>query len=245
MTAPESRRRVLVVADSLCFHGPQRPEMLDHPRLFPNVMAEALDATVDVVARRGWTAREAWWALTEDPRVWSFALRHADAVVLAVGGMDYLPTVLPTFLREGMLYLRPPQLRRAVRTSYGKALPHLARLSRGRLRSLPQHLTDQYLSQCVNGIRTFRPDAAIVGIIPPPHSAPLYGRVTDGHPAAVSAALAWGGREGVPMADLPSVVGPNLARGLANPDGMHYGWESHGAIGVLLAETIRSCPQWT
>ncbi len=36
--------RVLIVADSLAFHGPQRPEPLTHPGLYPNVMAARLAA---------------------------------------------------------------------------------------------------------------------------------------------------------------------------------------------------------
>src|SRR5439155_22730411 len=35
-------RRVLVLADSLAFHGPERAELLTHPSLYPNAMARAL-----------------------------------------------------------------------------------------------------------------------------------------------------------------------------------------------------------
>src|SRR5205085_1356183 len=100
-------RRVLVLTDSLAFHGPERGELLTEPRIWPNVLARALPGAVDVVARRGWTARDAWWALTRDPQVYSVLLPRADVVVLAVGGMDYLPALLPTYLREGIPYLRP------------------------------------------------------------------------------------------------------------------------------------------
>src|SRR6266550_3875588 len=159
-------RRVLLLADSLAFHGPERGELLTHPGLYPNAMARALGADVraDVVARLGWTSRHAWEALTRDPDVYSVLLPRADAVVLAVGGMDYLPAILPTHLREGIRYLRPDWLRRAARAGLRTAQPHGARLTGGRWRTLPQRLTDDYLTRCVTGIRTFRPGVPVVGI---------------------------------------------------------------------------------
>ena len=174
---------LLVVADSLAFHGPERGELSTHPGLYGNVAAAALGTTLDLVARRGWTARDAWWALTKDPLVYSVLLPRAEAVLLAVGGMDYLPAVLPTYLREGIPYLRPPALRRAARTAYRAAQPVGARLTGGRWRTLPQALTDAYLSRCVGGIRYFHPGVPVLGILPPPHAAPLYGQVTAGHRA--------------------------------------------------------------
>jgi hypothetical protein len=234
---------LLVVADSLAFHGPERGELSTHPALFPNVAAAALGTTADVVARRGWTARDAWWALTRDPLVYSVLLPRAEAVLLAVGGMDYLPAVLPTYLREGIGYLRPPALRRAARRAYRAAQPVGARLTRGRWRTLPQSLTDDYLSCCVGGVRYYHPGTSVLGVLPPPHAAPLYGRVTTGHGPAVAAARAWGEREGVPMVDLPAIVGPHLAAGRRNPDGMHWGWACHAAVGEAVAEAVRSA--WT
>jgi diglucosylglycerate octanoyltransferase len=243
-------RTLLVIADSLAFHGPERGELLTHPGLFPNVAAAALTEAgcgpvrAEIVARRGWTARDAWEALTRDPRVYSFLLPDADGVLLAVGGMDYLPAVLPTHLREGIRYLRPPVVRRAARRAYLAAQPLGARLTRGRWRSLPQRLTDGYLSRCVYGIRYYHPGTPIFGVLPPPHSAPLYGRVIDGHGAAVDAARRWGQREGVPMVDLPAAVWPHLTAGEGNPDGMHWGWAGHTAAGIAIADVVRAHPDW-
>ena len=221
---------LLVVADSLAFHGPERGELATDPRLFGNVAAAELGTTLDLVARKGWTARDAWWALTRDPHVYS--------VLLAVGGMDYLPAVLPTYLREGIGYLRPPALHRAARSAYLAAQPVGARLLRGRWRTLPQRLTDSYLSRCVGGVRYYHPGVPVFGVLPPPHAAPLYGRVTAGHAPAVAAARAWGEREGVPMIDLPALVGPHL--GSFNPDGIHWGWAAHAAVGHAVAEAVRA-----
>jgi hypothetical protein len=240
---------VLLLADSLAFHGPGQAELLTHPDLYPNVLAAALSGpgrpvTVEVVARLGWTARDVWAALTRDPRVYSLLLPRADAVVLAVGGMDYLPTILPTHLREGIRYLRPAWLRRAVRAGYRAALPAGARLARGRWRTLPQRLTDDYLSRCLLGIRTFRPGVPVLGVLPPPHDAPSYGRVVAGHRRAVEAARRWGARERVPMLDLAALVEPYLAAGQLNPDGMHWPWDCHRDVGKALAEAVDNLSGW-
>lgn len=233
---------LLVVADSLAFHGPERGELSTDPRLFGNVAAAALGTTADLVARRGWTARDAWWALTRDPHVYSVLLPRAEAVLLAVGGMDYLPAVLPTYLREGIGYLRPPALHRAARAAYLAAQPVGARLTRGRWRTLPQRLTDSYLSLCVAGVRYYHPGVPVLGILPPPHCAPLYGRVTAGQAPAVAAARAWGAREGVPMVDLATVVAPYVGNGRGNPDGIHWGWDCHAVVGNAVAEAVRTAP---
>ncbi|MGI9064635.1 MAG: hypothetical protein ACR2FQ_12625 [Pseudonocardiaceae bacterium] len=97
---------MLVVADSPAFHGPERPEPADEPRLWPNVAAAALGGRAELVAGFGWSARDAWWALTRDPRVWAL-LPRIDALVLGVGSIDTLPSPLPTPLRERLRYVRP------------------------------------------------------------------------------------------------------------------------------------------
>jgi diglucosylglycerate octanoyltransferase len=231
--------RVLVVGDSLTFHGPKQPELLTHPGLYPNVLARELGVEIDVVARYGWTARDAWWALTKDPTAYSILLPRADAVVLGVGGMDSLPASLPTYLREGLAYIRPGWLRRRVRLAYHYAHPYVVRASGGRVRILPQVATDAYLTRCVRGIRHFRPDVPVVTMTPPPWEATYY-PVNRGHAGARSAALAWAEREQVPILDVEEIVARSLADGTANPDGMHWGWDVHAAVGVGLAGLIRS-----
>lgn len=229
---------LLVIADSLAFHGPEQAELLTHPGLWPNVAAAQLGVAVDVVARQGWTARDAWWALTKDPYVYSVLLPRAGAVVLAVGNMDHLPASIPTYLREGLAYLRPDRLRHAARRAYLAAHPRVVRLLRGRLRVLPQRLTDAYLSQCVQALRLLRPDLAIVGVVPPGFDSPYYGHVDRTHPPAVAAARAWGSRESVPLVDLDALAAAHLAEGRHNPDGMHWGWELHAEVGRSVAATV-------
>lgn len=65
-------REILVLSDSLAFHGPGMGELTTEPRLWPNVLAAALTAggaasSATIFGRRGWTARDAWFAVTRDP----------------------------------------------------------------------------------------------------------------------------------------------------------------------------------
>lgn len=226
--------RILLLGDSLTFHGPSEPLLLTDPRLFPNLLAVELDAEIDVVARLGWTTRDAWWAMTKDPRVWSILLPSADALVVTVGGMDHLPAAIPTYLREGIPYLRPGWLRRRVRSAYHAASPHVIRVTGGRLRQLPQAATDHYLTRIVEGARHYRPDLPVVVTAPSPYDARVYPSQRH-HGTAVAAAQRWGRRHAVPVVDLDPLVRPGLERGENNPDGMHWGWFTHQRVAAELA----------
>lgn len=242
---PGVGRNILFLTDSLAFHGPGMGELTTEPRLWPNVLAAALSTPeracrATILGRRGWTARDAWFALTRDPHLYSVLLPGADVVVLAVGGMDYLPTVVPAHLREGIRLLRPTPLRAAATALFRRAQPVGSVVLRGRWRTLPQSLTDHYLSRCVAGIRHFHPHIEIVAIVPPPHDAPSYGRVRTGHPPAVRAALDWGRREGVELLRLDEWVQPFLGTPGMNPDGLHWGWDCHRSVGEQAAARLRA-----
>jgi hypothetical protein len=235
-------RHVLVLGDSLSFHGPEKQEVLTHPGLYPNVCAAALarvDAPVaaDLLARPGWTARDGWWALTKDPRAWGVFVPRADALVIGVGQMDHLPAALPTWLREGIPYVRPGGLRRRTRAAYQRWAPGVIRATRGGLRQLPQPATDQYLSRIVQAMRHWHPGLPIVLLGPSPHGSPMY--PTDRHHApAVEAARRWADRTGVGFVDLDPIVAPSLRAGTGNPDGLHWAWQVHDAIGTALAGAL-------
>lgn len=231
---------LLVIGDSTAFHGPEQSELLTHPGLFPNVLGRLLGVQVDTIARLGWTARDAWWALTRDPYVYSVLLPRAEVVVLAVGGADHLPTALPTYLRNGLDHIRPGWLRRRAKKAYHLASPYVVRATGGRIRTLPQHVTDHYLTRCVEAIRAVHPGTTVVGIVPPPFDAWYFGNVTRTHAPAAAAHRAWGERHGVPLADLDEVVGPHLAAGTLNSDGMHWSWAAHEDVAKALAEAIRT-----
>jgi len=229
--------RLLVFGDSLSFQGPHSPCSADEPRLWPNLTAEALGGTADLVASGGWTARDAWWSMIGDPRVWA-DLKHADVVVLAVGSMDTLPSPLPTYLRGGLRYLRPSGVRRVVRKAYLAAQPRLAVALRGRPRVLPAKLTVHYLDRAVSALRVLRPDLPIVGVLPSVHRATSYGNVHTGRAETATAIASWARRTGVPLLDLAEVVGEHVLSGRGNPDGMHWGWEGHALVGKAMAALI-------
>ena len=235
-----ARRHVLVLGDSLSFHGPEQPHRPSDPRLYPNVMGAELgdDVGADLVARIGWTARDAWWALTKDPNVWGELLPRADALVLGVGQMDHLPAALPTWLREGIPFVRPGSLRRQVRRAYGAASPWVIRATGGRMRQLPQAATDHYLARIVQGVRAYRPGVPVVLLGPSPHAAATYPSHRH-HEPAVAAARRWAASHDAGLVDLDPIVAPSLRAGTGNPDGMHWAWEVHAAIGEALAAALR------
>ncbi|UJW32272.1 SGNH/GDSL hydrolase family protein [Saccharothrix sp. AJ9571] len=229
--------RLLVFGDSLSFHGPDHEYAADEPRLWPNRAADALGGTADLVAGFGWNARDLWWSLTGDPRVWA-DLHHADVVILAIGSMDTLPSPLPTYLRTGLRYLRPDRLRRVARQAYLAAQPRLAVAFRGRPAVLPAALTVRYLDMSVEALRALRPSLPIVGMLPSVHRAESYGRVHAARPAAAAAMTEWAQRREVPMLDLAEVVGEHVLGGHGNPDGMHWGWEGHASVGAEMAKLV-------
>jgi hypothetical protein len=237
---------LLVLGDSLAFHGPQRPEPADDPRLWPNIAAAALGARAEIVAGTGWTARHAWHALTSDPRVWA-VLPSVDALVLGVGGMDTLPSPLPTALRELIPVLRPERLRRRARAAYLRAQPVLAGtfaavLPGGGPVALPPRLTVQYLDRCRRAVLAVRPGLPVVAVVPPPHRAECYASVHPGREPAERATRAWAQACGVALLDLPALVTDHVLGGHGNPDGMHWGWEAHTAVGEACAGLLQGAP---
>jgi hypothetical protein len=243
-TPTPERRQILVLSDSLAFHGPGLGELSTEARLWPHVMASALTrrtglpATSVVYGRRGWLSRDAWFALTRDPHVFSVLLPAADTVVLAVGGMDYLPSVLPAHLREGIRLLRPPAVRRQATSALGWLQPRAARWSGGRIRTLSQASTDHYLGRCVQGIRHFHPSTRVLVAVPPPHTAASYGRVATAHPAAVRACLEWAERHDVEALRFDRWVADHLGTAGMNVDGIHWGWDCHRRVGEESAAVL-------
>ncbi len=226
--------KLLVLGDSLTFHGPDRAHPPSDPRLWPNIAG-----TSDVAAGVGWTARDAWWALTRDPVIWGEYLPRAQALVIAVGGMDALPAAVPTYLRQGIAYVRPGWMRRRVRSAYLNASPHIIRTLQGPLRQLPQKATDHYLSRIVQAVRTWHPELPILILTPPPHRAALY-PTQRFYADSVAACHAWGARTDVTVVDISDVVQQGLDGGTHNPDGMHWGWVTHADVGGMVGEATRS-----
>ncbi|WP_406282788.1 diglucosylglycerate octanoyltransferase [Nocardia sp. NBC_00881] len=227
---------LLVIADSLAYFGPKGGLPADDPRIWPNLVAAELDWDVELVGRIGWTCRDAYWALIGDPRVWA-AVPRAGAVVFAVGGMDTLPSPLPTALRELIRYVRPPAIRRAVRATYTWLQPKLSKL--GRPVALPPKVSVDYLEQSRNALAQLRPDLPVVAVLPSVHQCDAYGRVHSGREPAVKALRAWSGRTSVPLVDLAEAVRDNIFSGEANPDGIHWGWAGHTAVANAMVKTLQ------
>jgi hypothetical protein len=225
----------------LAFHGPERAEPADHPDIWPQVAARALGGSVELVAGIGWTARHAWHALTHDPRVWA-AVPRASALVLGVGGMDTLPSPLPTAVRELIPVLRPEPLRHRVRAGYVKAQPGLARLlgalPGGGPVALPPRLTVAYLERCRAAVTALRPGLPVVAFLPSVHRAADYGGVHAGRAAAERATREWAAAHGVRLLDTGTLVAAHVLGGHGNPDGMHWGWAAHRRVGETLAELL-------
>ena len=199
---------LFVVADSLAFHGPERIEQPTDDRLYPMVCARELGAEVDLVAREGWTARDAWWALTKDPMAYGVYLPRADYVVIGVGGMDQLPASIPTWLRDSLPYVRPGGLRRRLRRAYRDLTPGVIRATGGRLRQLPQDATDRYLTRIIQTVRVLRPDVPVVLVAPTPYRSPYYPSYR---------ASSW------PVSALVVIAGQDYRGGSPLPTGQRFG----------------------
>ena len=232
--------RLLVIGDSVSFHGPEHAAVLSEPRLWANVTAAGLGWEADIYGRVGWTARDVWWALKGDPYLTSVLIPRADVIVLAIGAFDHLPVIMPTYLREGIARIRPGSVRRVVRKAYSFAQSHGVKVTRDLFRVLPQAAVDRYLSRSVQALRSLHPQIQLIGWIPYEHASRYYGYVLDGHDTAVQAAKAWGIEHEVPMVDLDEIVTPHMRAGLGNPDGMHWGWQSHHAVGEMTEKIIRN-----
>lgn len=240
MSSEAARPTLLVIADSLAYFGPKGGLPADHPRIWPNLVAAELGWDVELIGRIGWTCRDAYWALIGDPRVWA-AVPRAGAVIVATGGMDSLPSPLPTALRELIRYVRPPALRRRVREGYNFAQPRLAKL--GRPVALPPRVSVDYLEQCREALAQLRPELPVIGVLPSVHDCAAYGRVHVGREPMVRALRDWSARSGVPLVDLAEAVRENVFSGDANPDGIHWGWAGHAAVAESMLKTLAAAGQ--
>ncbi|KAA8967317.1 diglucosylglycerate octanoyltransferase [Mycobacterium sp.] len=230
----ESRPVLLIFADSLAYYGPRGGLPADDPRIWPNIVGAHLGWDVELIGRIGWTCRDVWWAVTEDPRAWA-ALARAGAVIFATGGMDSLPSPLPTALRELIRYVRPPRLRRRVRAGYGWLQPRLSPVARA---ALPPHLTVDYLEKSRFAIDFNRPGIPIVASLPPVHSAESYGKAHRGRARTAAAIARWAQRHDIPVVDLKAAVSEHILSGSGNPDGIHWDFAAHRAVAEAMLEAL-------
>ncbi|MFE6859168.1 diglucosylglycerate octanoyltransferase [Nocardia sp. NPDC057668] len=232
---PGPRPVLLVIGDSLSYFGPKGGLSADHPRIWPNLVAAELGWDVELVARIGWTCRDAYWALIGDPRVWA-SVPRAGAVVFATAGMDSLPSPLPTALRELIRYVRPAGARRRVREAYNWLQPKLSPL--GWPVALPPAVSVDYLEQSRNALAGLRPELPMVAVLPSVHRCDAYARVHTGREPMVRAVSDWARDKSVPLVDLGEAVRDNVFHGEANPDGIHWGWEGHSAVARAMVKVL-------
>lgn len=234
---------LLVLGDSLSFHGPRTAHPADEPRLWPHVAAAALGGTADLHAGLGWTARHAWNAVRADPRVWA-SVMDTDVLVLGVGGMDSLPSPLPTAVRELIPVLRPARVRARVREGYraghARAATVAARWAGGWPTALPASETVRHLELCRVAVTTLRPGAPVVLLLPAVHRSAFYGGVHRRRSGHVAAMRAWATEHGVATVDSAGLVGEHVLTGRGNADGIHWGWPAHRAVGEAVAEAVRA-----
>lgn len=228
---------LVVLSDSLAYYGPRGGLPAGDPRIWPTRVGAAVGLDVALFGRIGWTSRDVWWAITQDPNIWA-VLPEARAVVLAVGGMDTLPSPLPTALREQIRYLRPNRLRQAVRGGYQWVQPRAARV--GWPVALPPPVTVAYLEKIRAAIAHLRPDLPIVVCLPPTHRSAAYGNVHSGRIPATAAMSRWARAHGLVTADFYPVIRDAFDAPATemNPDGIHWGFDAHAEIADLVTGSV-------
>jgi hypothetical protein len=151
--------------------------------------------------------------------------------------MDALPAAIPTYLRQGISYIRPGWVRRRVRAAYLQWSPRIIAASGGPMRQLPQRATDHYLGRIVQAVRTWYPDLRIVVLTPSPHRATLY-PTQRFYRSSVAATHLWARSHELSVVDIGAAVQRGLDEGRGNPDGMHWGWQTHEEIGGMVAQAL-------
>ncbi|WP_143965577.1 diglucosylglycerate octanoyltransferase [Gordonia zhaorongruii] len=229
---------ILVLGDSLSYYDETGGLPADDPRIWPNVVGERCGREVELFARIGWTSRDVWWAITQDPRIWA-ELPDADVVVLAFGGMDSLPSPVPTALREQIRYLRPAGLRQVVRTAYSWLQPKLSPL--GWPMALPPRITVEYFEKIRFSLAHLRPELPVVVCLPPTHDSPYYGNAHPGRIPTTSAIERWAREHDLPTvafydatADAFADAGTEM-----NPDGIHWGLAAHARIADAVEPIVK------
>jgi diglucosylglycerate octanoyltransferase len=239
---PAATFRLVVIGDSFAFTDHEGPQLPDAPHLYPNVVAGRLEGrlgrpvSLTVLARPGWGVRGVWSALTKDRHVQFEVLGTADAVVVAVGSHDHVPTGHPEALTLLLPYVRPDRLRRWLRRTIHRTHPHVVRVTRGRLARTPESEFVRLFDRCLLQIRGLTRGAPTVVLGPAGQASTHYGgrnphlarrRVLQRDIAA---------DHGIPTVEPVPLV--RAASAELNPDGIHWPPDTHAAIGAALADPL-------
>lgn len=234
--------RLVVLGDSTAFTDDEGPQLPGHPTLYPNVLARQLEAdlgrsvAVTVLARAGMTVHEALRTVTKDRHAQFDVLAGADAVVVAIGGIDHAPGGVPAVVDAVVPHLRPPGLRRWVRGRLHAAYPWIVRATRWRLRRTPAAQFDLLFDRLLLVVRGLAAGAAMVVAGPTSHRAAFYAGRHPLHPVAEAEQLAVAARHAIPGLPIWRLVEPHADR--LNPDGIHWPAEAHAAVGAALAAVL-------
>ena len=102
--------------------------------------------------------------------------------------------------------------------------------------ALPPRLTVRHLEQCRAAVLAIRPGIPVLAVLPPVHRAAEYACVHVGRAAAERATRAWAAAtHDVDLLDWTALVAEHVLSGRGNPDGMHWGWSAHAAVGRACA----------
>lgn len=229
--------RILVLGDSLCFHGPDARLRTDDPRMFPNIMAERLAQLTGrcteavVVARSGWTTRDLWELVTKDVSLQERELPRSDVVVLHGVGADALPVGVPTWAKDLIPRVPDAATRKRLRRAYTRHHSRLVRVTQGRMRMVPRRVTLDLWPRLVDMVRFYSDGAVVLACGCPPTAGLLHGRM-DPHSASATADL----RRLAADKDTPFVDPQELCDVESyNPDGIHWDYASHLRVGTALA----------
>ena len=234
--------RLVVLGDSTAFTDDTGPQLPDHPTLYPNVLARRLEEQLDrpvavtVLARAGMTVHEALRTVTKDRHAQFDVLAGADAVVVAIGGIDHAPGGVPAAVDAVVPHLRPPRLRRWVRGRLHAAHPWIVRATRWRLRRTPATMFELLFDRLLLIVRGLASGAAMVVAGPTSHRAAFYAGRHPLHPVAEAQQLAVAQRHGIAAVPIWRLVEPHADR--LNPDGIHWPAEAHEAVGAALAAAL-------
>ena len=247
--APGRRRRhpggvvrLVVLGDSLAFTDEQGPQLPHAAHLWPNVATDrlvtALDlpVTVQVLARPARTVPEALDLVRKDRHVQFEVLARAHAVVVALGSYDHAPMGVPAPVAALVPYLRPPRLRRTVRTGLHRAYPLLVRATGGRFPRTPRRTFARAHDALLAHVRGVAHGAAGVAVGPGSHRSAYYGDRHPGFAGRAAAQLAQAAGQGFTPVPAWEHVLPHV-RSL-NDDGIHWPREAHAAVGAAVAQAL-------
>ena len=234
--------RLVVLGDSLAFHGPEVPLPPAWPTFYPSLLRDRLAEatgrpwTCTVVAREGWGLRDIWLALQKDVHLQQDVLMGADAVVLGAGSFDFVPVGVPTPLRALLPYVRPTALRRRLRVWLDQAHPWLVRATRGAIVRTPAEVYEHCWRKSVGALRLFAPDAALCAVLPTVHRSDYYARMHPHHGRGMALTRRLGRELAVPLVDLAAITARHLDE--LNPDGIHWGWAQHAEVAEAMAGVL-------